>query len=246
MAWAGFQRDAASGVQLVGIEDALFDRYPVAGVGHAYEITMSARTVAPREAQATERAIRRLADGLAGFVVATVRSRRRLVTHVYLPSGDHAEVFESVPLPRRATIDVRVEFDPTWQRFDRVRPSGMELQSMSDFEVLATLLQAGDDGSPRPIEHRVVGVRPDASAVFLAAIEQLGVSVDFVPADRGRPARVAAIVHESAPSDVTPVAWRVRSVAERFGAVYDGWDCDVVVDGCLPDPVRRRNNRGRR
>lgn len=238
MGWSGFQRDVAGSVQLIGIEDALLDRYPVAGLAYAYEIVLNGRSVAPEEVAPTELAIRRLAEGLSGFVVATLRSRRRLVTHVYLSSAEHAEAFAAVPRPRRVSIEVRVEFDPAWEQFALVRPRGVEVQSMEDFAVLGALLEAGDTGRARPIRHSVVGVADDAAAGFLAAIEQLGVSIDYLPSLAGDVECSAVITHDSAPSDVTPLAWLVRGVAERFGARYGGWSCELVTDRPTA-PVRR-------
>lgn len=237
MGWSGFQRDVAGRVQLVGIEDALLDRYPVARLPYSYEIVLTGRAVGPDDAAATELAIRRLTEARAGFVVATQRSRRRLVTNVYLASADHADAFENVPLPRRTTIDLTVAFDPTWEAFARVRPRGIEIQSMQDFAVLGRLLEAGDGGQPRDIEHSVTRIADQAAAGLLAAIEQLGVSVELVPA--GADERTATITHLAAPSDVTPVAWSIRGVAERFGAHYDGWTCEVVTERRAA-PVRRR------
>lgn len=250
MGWSGFQRDTANGVQLVGIEDALLECFPVAGLPYVYEITLTGRSVAPNETAATEVAIRRLAEAAHGYVAATVRGRRRHVTHVYAPTTEHDDAFGAVPLPRRVAIEVHVAFDPSWQQFDGIRPRGVELQSMDDFAVFGRLLEAGDNGDPRAIEHTVSQVPDAASAGFLAAIEQLGVSIDYLPRLSGDVDRTALITHDAVPSDVTPVAWGIRGVAERFSARYEGWDCEVVTSArsvARPStPLRRRDrNDGR-
>jgi hypothetical protein len=241
MGWSGFQREVDGGVQLVGIEDALLDRYPVARLPYAYDIVVTGRAVGPEDAAPTELAIRRRTEARGGFVVATQRSRRRLVTLVYLATADHVVAFSDVPLPRRTNIEVTVGFDPTWERFAAVRPQGIEVQSMQDFAVLGRLLEAGDGGRPRLVEHRVAEIPETAAAGFLAAIEQLGVSVDYLPAIAG--VLAATVTHESAPSEVTPVAWNIRGVAERFGARYEGWGCGVVTDRRADPPRRRPGSR---
>jgi hypothetical protein len=245
MGWSGFQRDTGSGVQLVGIEDALIDRFPVAGLPYVYEIVLSGRAVSPNETATTELEIRRLAEFHDGYVVATVRGHRRLATSLYLSSPDHADDFAAVTLPRRVSVEVRVAFDPTWQRFARTCPRGVELQSMDDFAVLGRLLEAGDNGDPRVIEHTVTSVAEPASAGLLAAVEQLGVSIDYLPRLVGERDRTAIVTHDAVPSDVTPIAWSVRGIAERFGARYEGWTCETVTSGRQASrpstPARRRD-----
>ena len=132
--------------------------------------------------------------------------------------------------------------DPGWTIFDRVRPVDMEEQSMHDLRRMAALHAAGDVGGVRPIEHDVSGLVPERSAAFLAAAATVGfepVSSDTGLSDAGR----MVLRHDVDPADITPDSWTLRLIAERHGAVYDGWRCAVVHPRGADRP-RRRRRRG--
>ena len=141
-----------------------------------------------------------------------------------------------MPLPAKASVSVAPSRDPDWTIFERARPVDMEVQSMRDLRMMAELHAAGDSGGVRPIEHAVSGLVADRSSAFSSAARSIG--LDPGPVEDGR----IMLRHDADPSDITPESWTLRLIAERHGADYDGWRCDVVG---APAPARERRWRRR-
>jgi hypothetical protein len=222
MAWELFRREGANGFEMMGVDGELLVEAPLADLSIAVEITIEAVSTLPEFIGPAEAGIERIADDLAGRVAGTSRTATTLWTLVHVPSDEDAARFTQLPLPAKASVSVAPSVDPDWTIFERVRPVDMEAQSMRDLRVMAELHAAGDVGGLRSIEHVVTGLDPERAAAFVAAAATLG----FEPSstDGGR----MALRHEADPSDITPDSWTLRLIAERHGATYVGWGCDVI------------------
>lgn len=108
---------------------------------------------------------------------------------------------------------------------------------MRDLQMMAELHAAGDSGGVRPIEHTVSGLDADRSSAFISVAQSIG--LDPGPVEDGR----ITLRHDADPSDITSESWTLKLVAERFGAAYDGWRCDVVG---APTPARAKRRWRRR
>ncbi len=192
----------------------------------ACEITIEAESAAPVALSSSEYDLERVTTTLVGRIVATSRTRTSLVTLAYLPSDDDADRYSKVSLPKGASVSVAPAIDPDWTTVrSRVRPVGIEEQSMLDFRVRNQLFAAMDLGGERPIEHVVVGLTDETVDDFTmsvtsatSVVRQPDVEVDAA-SWRG--------LHVADPKDVTETSWIIRQIAERFGATYDGWGCPV-------------------
>ncbi len=51
------------------------------------------------------------------------------------------------------------------------------------------------------------------------------------------------LVHDADPTDITPDSWTLRLIAERHGAIYDGWGCEVRAPLRSTKPKRRWRRR---
>ena len=226
MVWELFDRDGAAGFQICGVDsDALADA-PISTLPVACEITVSAESAAPSALGDTEHDLEQVTASLDGRLVATARTRTSLTTLTYLPSDEGADRFTGISLPKRASVSVAPAIDPTWTLFDAVRPSGIEEQSMRDFRVRSQLHLAGDRGGPRPIEHTVTGLTENTVDDFMASVSAAFASVRGEAGDVG--VGCWNITHVADPKDVTESSWMIRQIAERHGAEYDGWRCEVV------------------
>jgi hypothetical protein len=185
-----------------------------------------------------ETAVDTITGALGGRVAGTVRAASRLWVLVHLPSDEHAARYTRIPLPAKAAVEVAPSIDPGWTLFERLRPVGMEDQSMRDLAVMASLHAAGDTGGPRAIEHVVTGLNGETVDAFTRAVT--GVFPDIEPSDTAADDRLV-LSRRGDPADVTSDTWTIRQIAERFGATYDGWGCAVVT----PDAPRRRWRRRR-
>ena len=76
--------------------------------------------------------------------------------------------------------------------------------------------------------HRVIGtVRSVEKAEKLqnmAATAAVSVGFEVVSSEGDR----VVLRHAVDPADITPDSWTLRLIAERHGAVYDGWRCAVI------------------
>jgi hypothetical protein len=236
MAWELFRRDGPDGFEMMGVDGDLLAEAPDPALPLACEITIEAPSTLPEFIAATEAAVDTITDQIGGRVAGTSRTATTLWALIHLPSDEHAERFTQVPLPAKAAVSVAPSRDPEWTIFERVRPVDMEVQSMRDLRAMAELHAAGDTGGIRPIEHLVTGLDPDRSVAFARAVGSLGIKPGPLDGDR------MILRHEADPSDITPDSWTLRVIAERHGAVYDGWRCDVV-GASAPSRSRRRWRR---
>lgn len=239
MAWELFRRDEGVGPEMIGIDGELLDGAPVPGLPLACEVTIDAPSTRPEFLAPAESALERLTAHVDGRIAATGRTSTRLVTLVYLADDEHASRYTEVPLPAKASVTVAPANDPDWTLFDRFRPRDMEAQSMDDLRVMADLHAAGDLGGVREIEHTVRDVTPDRADAFATAVTSLG----FTSEAAGD--ATVVVRNRADPADLTSDSWTLRLVAERHGARYDGWRCDVVVADDV-SPSRTRKWFGRR
>ena len=229
MGWDLFPRWSERGFEMVGLADDLLDAAPIASLPVEVEVVVDAPSALPDALGATERELAKRTVQAGGRVAATVRSDRRLRTKLRLPAGsdDAVDRIRAVEAPRRATISVHVTHDPEWTRFDEIRPVEMETQALLDHRVLAELFDAGDVGGPRTIEHVVSDIGADRLGDFMESMLRLGLAA--IASSTADPERTSATVrHELDPSEVTPDAWTIRTIAERVGATYEGWRCPIV------------------
>jgi hypothetical protein len=222
MAWELFRRDGPDGFEMIGVEGDLLTEAPDLALPLAVEITIDAPSTLPEFIARTEAAVDTITDQIGGRVVGTSRTATRLWALVHLPSDEHAARFTRVPLPAKASVSVAPSRDPEWTIFERVRPLDMEVQSMRDLRTMAELHAAGDAGGVRSIEHVVSGLESDRSPAFVSAAGSIGFEPGPLERDR------MILRHDADPSDITPESWTLRLIAERHGAVYGGWQCDVV------------------
>jgi hypothetical protein len=237
MAWELFRRDGPDGFEMIGVDGDLLAEAPDPALPLACEITIEAPSTLPEFIAATEAAVDTITDQIGGRVAGTSRTATRLWVLVHLPGDEHAARFTQVPLPAKASVSVAPSRDPEWTIFERVRPVDIEVQSMRDLRVMAELHAVGDTGGVRPIEHVVIGLDPDRSAAFVRAAGSIGLEPGTVEGDR------MILRHAADPSDITPDSWTLRLIAERHGAVYDGWRCSVVG---APQATRSRRRWRRR
>jgi len=238
MAWELFRRDGAGAIEMIGVDGDLLDVAPIDTLPLAVEITIDAPSTLPEFIGPAEVALEAITDELGGCLAGTSRTATQLWTLVHLPNDEHASRFMQIPLPARASVSVAPANDPDWTIFDRVRPIGIEQQSMSDLGVMAALHRAGDTGGSRRIEHRITDLDDERSRACATAIGSVGFEV--APHRDGG----LAVVHDADPSDLTSDSWTVRLVAERHGGIYAGWTCERIA----PDRVTSKKKRwfGRR
>lgn len=230
-----FRRDGPGGFEMMGVDGDLLTAAPDPALPLACEITIEAPSTLPEFIAATEAGIEAITDQLGGRIAGTSRTVTTLWVLVHLPSDEHADRFTQVRLPVKASVSVAPSRDPEWTIFERVRPVDMEVQSMHDLRVMAQLHAAGDVGGVRRIEHVVTGLPADRRSAFLAAAHSVGLEAEAAATTGGGGDRI--VLHqEGDPADITPDSWTLRLIAERFGAAYDGWGCDVV----RPSERRRR------
>lgn len=222
MAWELYRREGAGGLEMIGVDGDLLVDGPVAALPLACEVTIETPSTRPEVLASTETVIERITEELGGRIVGTSRTATRLWVLVHLPGDEHAARFTLIPLPANASVSVAPANDPDWTIFDRIRPVGMEEQSMSDLRVMAGLHAAGDVGGIRPVEHVVTELPDERAASFISAVATIGLAADE-PADG-----TVVLRHEADPSDITQDSWTIRLIAERHGATYGGWGCDVV------------------
>lgn len=223
MAWELFRRDGAADLEMIGVDGDLLVDAPIATLPLACEITIDAPSTLPEFIGAAEVALEAITDQLGGRVAGTSRTATRLWTLVHLPSDEHASRFTQIPLPAKASVTVAPANDPAWTIFDRVRPVGIEQQSMFDLGVMAALHRLGDIGGMRRIEHHVIDLDDERSEACAAAIGSVGFEV--VPHRDGG----LGVVHDADPSDLTTDSWTIRLIAERHRGTYAGWTCEPVV-----------------
>lgn len=224
MVWEMFDRDGPGGFQICGVDGDVVDSAPIATLRVACEVTVEAESASPAVLEATERDLERVTDSLDGRIVATARTRSTLVTLVYLPSDDDADWYTRIALPLGAKISVASADDPDWTLFAKMRPEGIEEQSMLDYRVRTQLHKAGDVGGERTIDHVVTGLSTESLAAFEAAVAAMGYTVESSGGS-------VALRVNADPRHVTDDSWTIRLIAERHGGNYDGWGCEVVGGG---------------
>ncbi len=246
MSWELFDRDGAGGFEICGVDGAALDEAPVASLPVACEVAITAESAAPGSLDAAEHDIASVTRELTGRIVATARTRTSLTTLVYLTSDEGAEGYTRITLPRRASVSVAPAIDPDWTLFAAARPSGIEEQSMRDFRVRARLHESGDVGGVRPIDHVVIGVSETVADELVTSIRAVFPTAQAT-VDDGDDA-TWQVSHESDPNDVTESSWTIRMIAERLGATYAGWSCEIVlgVDALGQDEAARPERSGRR
>lgn len=242
MAWELFRRDAAGGLEMIGVDGELLTAAPLTGLPLACEITIDAPSTLPEFIGSAEVSLESVTHQLGGRIAATSRTATRLWTLVHLPSDEHASRFAQLPLPAGASITVAPTVDPGWTIFDRARPVDMEQQSMSDLRVMADLYAAGDVGGVRRVDHAVTDLPGDRIGAFTAAVASIGFTVDA--SDDG----TVVAHHRADPADLTSDSWTVRLIAERHGGTYGGWVCDTIraEHATKPKKPRRKGWLGRR
>ena len=222
---------------MVGVDGDLLSDAPLVDLPIAVEITIEAPSTLPEFVGSAEATIEKFTAQLGGRLAGTARTATRLWVLVHLPTDDHAARFTEVPLPAKASITVAPAKDPGWTIFERVRPVDMEDQSMRDLAVMAELHAAGDTGGVRRIEHVVTGVEGGRADSLVRAAGTVGFSVATNDGDR------MVLVHDADPTDITPDSWTLRLIAERHGAIYDGWGCEVRAPLRSTKPKRRWRRR---
>jgi hypothetical protein len=225
MGWELFRRDAADGFKIVGVDGDLLVDAPIAGLPTAIEVKIEAPSTAPSALKQTESAIEQITSQLVGRIAGTIRGETQLWTLIHLPTDEHARRFSEISLPSGASISVAPTVDPEWTVFERVRPVGMEEQSLLDLRVMSQLHAAGDRGGVRRVEHTIVGLDQNVVEAFLAAVSSVLGSIDT---QHDGVAANWTISHDADPAEITPDSWTIRQIAERHGAEYDGWGCAVV------------------
>ncbi len=230
MAWELFKRDV-SGYEVVGVDGELLDDAPLSELPIAVEVTIDGPSALPDALSETEMTLEQVVAATRGRLAGTVRSSTRLWNLVALPSDEQVHEFGTLPLPERTRITVSPTRDPDWTIFDRLRPVGMEQQSMEDLRIVRNLHDHGDVGGPRQILHVIHDVQPDHLQEFVASMISLGYRTES-----DAPGLGVLVIHESEPAEVTSDSWTIRQVAERHGARYDGWRCEVQ----RTPPKRRR------
>jgi hypothetical protein len=237
MGWELFRREGADGFEMVGVDGDLLADAPDPDLPLAVEITIDALSTRPEFIAAAETAVERITDEIGGRIAGTSRAATRFWALVHLPSDEHAARFTQIPLPAKASVTVAPSNDPGWTIFERVRPIGMEEQSMRDLRRMAELHAAGDVGGVRTVEHVVTGLTDDTVERFMAAVS--GVFPTIATAREGGADRWV-LAHRGDPADITSDSWTIRQIAERFGARYDGWRCQVAVPSTRRWSWRRR------
>ncbi len=230
MAWELFKRDT-HGYEVVGVDGDLLEAAPLSDLPIAVEVTIDAPSALPDALSEAEMALEQVVAATGGRLAGTIRSQTRLWNLVALPTDEQAHEFATLPLPEQASISVAPTRDPQWSIFDRVRPVGMEQQSMEDLRIVRNLHDHGDVGGARQIVHVIHDVGADRLQEFVAAMISLGYRTETDVTDLG-----VIVIHESEPADVTADSWTIRQVAERHGGRYDGWRCEVLHEA----PKRRR------
>lgn len=236
MAWELFKRDS-NGYEVIGVDGDLLTDAPLADLPVAVEVTIDAPSALPDALAETEMALEQVVAATNGRLAGTIRSERRLWNLVALPTDEQAAQFASLPLPADASISVAPAIDPDWTLFERVRPHGMEQQSMEDLRIVRNLHDHGDVGGPRQVLHVIHDVPADRRGEFVAAMRSLGYETEVEAPELG-----VLVVHVAEPQHVTADSWTIRQVAERFGATYDGWRCEVQREA----PTRQRRWFSRR
>lgn len=236
MAWELFKRET-NGYEVVGLDGDLLEAAPVADYPIACEVIIDARSALPDALAETEMALEQVVAAVRGRLAATVRSERRLWNLIALPTDEQAAEFGTLPLPAQASITVVPSRDPDWTIFSRVRPVGIEQQSMEDLRVVRNLHDHGDIGGARQILHVIHEVPQDRLQAFVVAMVGLGYRTEVEAPELG-----VLVIHDAVPSEVTADSWTIRQVAERHGARYDGWRCEVQRSA----PKRRWFTKGNR
>jgi len=222
MGWELFKRDT-HGYEVVGVDGDLLAEAPLPEYPIACEVIVDAPSALPNALAETEMALEQVAAAVQGRLAATVRSEQRLWNLIALPSDDQAAEFGALPLPDKAKITVVPTRDPDWTIFERVRPIGMEQQSMEDLRVVRNLHDHGDIGGSRQILHVILDLADDQVQPFVAAMISLGYRTEVEVPELG-----VLVIHQSEPSEVTSDSWTIRQVAERHGGRYDGWRCEAI------------------
>ncbi|MFK8024364.1 MAG: hypothetical protein AB8G26_10430 [Ilumatobacter sp.] len=235
MAWELFRREGADGLEMIGVDALLLADAPLAALPIAVEVSVTNTSVHPDVLAETEGTLESLSAKLGGRLAGVVRSATNLWTLVYLPSDERARQFSEVPLPRSASIWVQPAIDPDWRIFDRVRPVGMEEQSMYDLGVMRRLHAAGDRGGERRIDHVVASLAVDAASGFVTAAKSVLVDAQV---QTDSTSGTVTVSHLADPTDITTDAWTLRQIGERHGGRYEGWTCEVA--GAPPPPARKR------
>jgi hypothetical protein len=239
MAWELFRRDGADGFEMVGCDGDLLGEAPDPLRPLACEITIEAPSTRPEFLAPTEAAVEKITDEIGGRIAGTSRTATRLWALVHLPSDEHAARFTQIPLPAKASVTVAPSNDPGWTIFDRVRPLGMEEQSVRDLRQMAELHAAGDIGGVRRIEHVVTGLTDDTLERFMTAVSGVFPALESA---RDAAGDRCVLAHRGDPADITSDSWTIRQIAERFGAEYDGWSCQLVAPSTRTRRWRRRRS----
>lgn len=213
---------------MVGVDADLLRDAPLAGLPVAVEITIRDASVHPEVTGEAEAGMKTVAQRCDGRIVGTVRSDSELWTLVHLPTDESAHRFLEIPSPRTAAIEVQPTIDPDWTIFERLRPVGIEHQSMLDLSVLAGLHREGDRGGVRRVDHVVTGMDAEARDRFAAAATSV-LGTDAIDVDVDGADDTVRVAHRADPVDITPDAWTLRQIAERHGGTYDGWGCEVLA-----------------
>lgn len=243
MRWELFPRHGDRGFEMVGVDGDLLDHAPVAGLATAVEVAVAAPSTRPDATAPTDAAIETTAARLGGRVVASIRSEAELWVLVHLPSPDGATDLAATPAPPGGQVAVTTTHDPDWTRFDRARPTGMEVQAMLDHRRLAALHRRGDRGGVRTVEHAVSGVGPGEIDALQRSLVALGLSPQVAADEDGT--STFTVAQEIEPREVTPDAWTIRVIAEGSGASYDGWTCPVLESPAPAAAPRRPTSPSR-
>lgn len=236
MAWQHYRRDGATGSMLVGVDPTLTGAGDELGRMAAERpwscvVTWRGDHAHPDATHGVEQSIQGTVDAVEGRVMATARDDRSLTIVVRTASPDDAERMRAA---LGGAVDVDVVPDPGGRELASWVPEGIERQSLDDHRALDELFRAGDVGGPRAIEHTVeLGGAADGGRVDELARSLRAVGYQ-VAADPGVAPRLT-VRHEAEPTEVTPDAWTIRQIADRLGAHYAGWRCEVV----RPAPHRR-------
>jgi len=131
-------------------------------------------------------------------------------------------------------VSASVRPDPQWLYFvDELSPSAWELQVLSNNQVIATMLENGDDvESPRDVDHYLYFPTDEHRSQAIAAAKTQGFEVSELLEDEPppNPFGVQLTRRDSiSPASITEPVELLFRLAEQHNGDYDGWGSPVVV-----------------
>jgi uncharacterized protein (TIGR01619 family) len=129
--------------------------------------------------------------------------------------------------------DLGHQLEADWNQYLNVLyPSPNDLEKIKNGEVLANLKKLGDVHSiPRPVMHWIFFASQVKRSEFCVAVELQGFTVEeqySVEGDFPLAVRLTRFQSVEVPR-IDEAVLTLRSIAERFGGDYDGWETQVTT-----------------